>query len=81
MIKSNVSFESSSQHVLRPLCSTRDEYKHVCACVCVRLCSLANDKYVPAMSSESPSREGDPQTEYTTGTDTAYSQTMSIAQG
>lgn len=50
-------------------------------CMCVRLCLLANDKYVPAMFSESLSREGDPQTEYTTGTDTAYSQTMSIAQG
>lgn len=47
----------------------------------VHACSHVNDKYVPAMSLDSPSREGDPQTEYTTGTDTAYSQTMSIAQG
>lgn len=51
------------------------------ACACVQPCSHVNDEYVSAMSSDSPSRGRDPQTEYTTGTDTAYSQTMSIAQG
>ncbi len=52
-----------------------------CVCVCVNPCSHVNDEYVSAMSSASPSRGRDPQTEYTTGADTAYSQTMSIAQG
>lgn len=45
---------------------------------CVNPCSHVNDEYV---SAESPSRGRDPQPEYTTGTDAAYSQTMSIAQG
>lgn len=53
----------------------------VCVCFCVCPCSHVNDEYVPAMSSDSPSRGKDPQIEYTTGTETAYSQTMSIAQG
>lgn len=52
-----------------------------CVLVCAPVCSHVNDEYVSAMSSDSPSRGRDPQTEYTTGTDTAYSQTMSIAQG
>lgn len=56
----------------------------VCVCVCVptvRPGSHVNDEYAGSMSSDSLSRGRDPQTEYTTGTDTAYSQTMSIAQG
>lgn len=48
---------------------------------CVRSGARVDDEYVSAMSSDSPSRERDPQIEYTTGTETAYSQTMSIAQG
>lgn len=53
----------------------------MCVCVGAHPCSHVNDEYVSAMSSDSLSRGRDPPTEYTTGTNTAYSQTMSIAQG
>jgi len=49
-----------------------------CICVCVHPGAHVDDEYV---SSDSPSRGKEPQIEYTTGTETAYSQTMSIAQG
>lgn len=70
VIKSNFSFQPLNQQSTFYSRSTgfmrrQKKHLHVCVCVCAR--SLTNDKYVPAMFSKSPSRDGDPQTEYTTG--------------
>lgn len=53
----------------------------MCLCLCMFTSARVDDEYVAAISSDSPSRERDPLIEYTTGRETAYSQTMSIAQG